>query len=217
MKNLHLIMSVSLALILTVVNANAADLSTEHLPKNGVCAVIGDGKLKPWMIDLAKTGNVVIHYIAPNEAAVQLIGKAADQAGVGGKLLVESIPLKPLPYRDNLLNGLVIERSGDFDRDAALKAIAPGGKLCALTDGAWKITTRKRPEGMDTWTHNYRNAGGNSGASTDKFVKFPLGLKWNDDLPFNLRTNQENSNAWTNTRAIAVVDGRIYYVTNAGA
>lgn len=219
MKKLPLfasVVSVLLTLLLSLLPVTANDLAVEHLPKNGICAVVGDGQLKPWMIDLAKTGNVVVHYIAPDEAAVQRIGKAADQAGVGGKLLVESIPVEPFPYRENLLNGLVIERTGDFNRDVALKSIAPGGKLCALDakDGTWKITTRKRPQGMDIWTHNYRNAGGNSGASTDQLVKFPLGLKWNDDLPFNLRTNQENSNAWTNTRAIAVVDGRIYYVTN---
>ncbi|MFK5924836.1 MAG: PQQ-binding-like beta-propeller repeat protein [Verrucomicrobiota bacterium] len=214
MKNSLIFAAAWLLLLLSAEKSRAADLSLDHLPKNGICAVIGDGQLKPWMIDLAKTGDVVIHYIAPDEAAVQVIAKAADEAGVGGKLLVEAIGIKPFPYRENLLNGLVMERSGDFNRDAALKAVAPGGKLCALTDGKWKITTRKRPQGMDIWTHNYRNAGGNSGASTDELVKFPLGLKWNDDLPFNLKTNQENSHAWTNTRAIAVVDGRIYYVTN---
>jgi outer membrane protein assembly factor BamB len=184
------------------------------LPKNGVCGVIGAGKLEPWMIDLAKTGDVVVHCLVPDENAVQQLGKAADQAGVGGKLTFEAIPATPLPYRENLLNGLVIDRPGDFDREAALRAVAPGGKLVILENGAWKSTSRERPNGMDQWTHVYRDAGGNSGVSTDQFVKFPLGLRWNDDLPFNLRTNQEHSNAWTNTRAIAVVDGRIYYVTN---
>ena len=214
MKNIHVITLGLLALNLFLTQLNAADIPSGHLPKNGICGVISNGILEPWMIDLAKTGNVVVHCIAPDDEAVQRIGKAADEAGIGGKLLVEAIPVHPLPYRDNLLNGLVIQRTGNIDLEAALKAVAPNGKLCVLIEGSWKITVRKRPDGMDIWTHNYRNAGGNSGASTDQFIKFPLGLRWNDGLPFNLRTNQENSNAWTNTRAIAVVDGRIYYVTN---
>ena len=67
---------------------------------------------------------------------------------------------------------------------------------------------------MDEWTHSYRDAGGNSGVSTDKFVKFPLGIRWHDDLPFNLSTSMQSSNSWTNTRAMAIVDGRVYYITN---
>ncbi len=201
-----------LALTLTLATASPPN---EHLPKNGVCGVISNGEIAPWMLDLAKTGDVVVHCIAPDEESAQAIAKAADEAGLGGKLLAESIPATPLPYRDNLLNALVIQRTADFDREAALQTVAPGGKLLVRDEnGAWSATTRERPQGMDIWTHQYRDAGGNSGVSTDQFVEFPLGLRWNDDLPFNLKTNQEASLAWTNTRAIAVVDGRIYYVTN---
>ena len=185
-----------------------------ELPKNGVFGVVSTGAPEAWMLDLAATGNVVVHCLVPDEEAVQRIGKAADKAGVGGKLIVESIPVQPLPYRENLLNCLLIERTEGIDLEAALKCVAPGGKLCVLEGKDWKVTGKQRPDGMDEWTHVYRDAGGNSGVSTDRLVGFPLGLRWNDDLPFNLRTNQENSNAWTNTRAIAVVDGRIYYVTN---
>lgn len=202
------------AVILSCAPLSAAELSSDHLPTNGVCGVISDGSVKTWMIDLAKSGDVVVHCIAPDEGAVQRIAKAADEAGVGGKLIVETIPASPIPYRDNLLNTLVIERSDDFDSAAALKVVAPGGKLCVLDGEDWKITNRERPNGMDQWTHQYRDAGGNSGVSTDEIVEFPLGLRWHDDLPFNLRTDKEHSLGWTNTRAIAVVDGRIYYVTN---
>jgi outer membrane protein assembly factor BamB len=203
-----------LALTLSVTPAESSNLPPEHQPKHGICGVISDGEVSTWMIDLAKTGEVVVHCIAPDENAADKIARAADKAGVGGKLLVESIPVKPLPYRDYLLNCLVVEKSEGLDFAAALKTVAPGGKLCRLEGGQWKVTVRKRPEGMDEWTHNYRDAGGNSGVSTDKFVKFPLGLRWNDDLPFNLSTSLQSSNSWTNTRAIAVVDGRVYYITN---
>lgn len=198
-------------------SAAAADLPVYQLPANGVIGVVGDGEIKPWMIGFAKSGDIVVHVIAPDHESMQKIAKAADEAGVGGKLLVEAIPASPLPYRDNLLNALVIEVEG-FDVEGAIEMVAPGGRMLARTEIAgrslWKISQRVRPEGMDVWTHQYRDAGGNSGVSTDQFVEFPLGLRWNDDLPFNLRTNTEWSQGWTNTRAISIVDGRIYYVTS---
>lgn len=193
----------------------AAEPPAEHLPANGICGVITEAKAKTRMVDLAKSGKVVVHVLAPSEKSADEIAKAADKAGVGGKLLVESIPASPIPWRPNLLNGLVIENPEGIDLDQALAAVAPGGKLCVLKDGQWEITVRERPDGMDIWTHNYRDAGGNSGVSEDTLVGFPLGLRWNDDLPFNLSTSSESSNQWSNTRAIATVNGRIFYVTNA--
>ncbi|MDA0842118.1 MAG: hypothetical protein O3B01_32330 [Planctomycetota bacterium] len=201
-----------LALALSATPAESSNLPTEHQPRHGICGVISDGEVSPWMLDLARTGEVVVHCIAPDENSADKIAWAADKAGVGGKLLVESIPVKPLPYRDYLLNCLVVEKSEGLDLAAALKTVAPGGKLYRLEGGQWNVTVQQRPEGMDEWTHNYRDAGGNSGVSTDKLVKFPLGLRWNDDLPFNLSTSLHSSNSWTNTRAIAVVDGRVYYI-----
>ena len=70
-------------------SATAAELPAEHQVANGICGVIGDGKVSPWMVDLAKSGNVVVHVIAPSEKSADEIAKAADKAGVGGKLLVE--------------------------------------------------------------------------------------------------------------------------------
>jgi hypothetical protein len=104
----YIILSLS-ALALSVTSAESSKLPPEHQPKHGICGVISDGEVSPWMIDLAKTGEVVVHCIAPDENAADKIARAADKAGVGGKLLVESIPVKPLPYRDYLLNCLVVE------------------------------------------------------------------------------------------------------------
>lgn len=214
-KHLFRISAACLCFLLS--RSNAADFSAppaEHLPKAGLCGIIGDGGFSPWVKDLVKGGNVVVHCIAPDDAAAEAMARTVGAAGLGGKIVVESIPVTPIPWRVDLLNCLVIEKPDGVDLKRALESVAPGGALCVFQDGEWNVTTRERPKGMDEWTHNYRNPGGNSGVSDDQLVGFPLGLRWHDDLPFNLSTSTENSNAWTNTRALAVVDGRVYYVTN---
>ena len=123
-----------------------------------------------------------------------------------------------MPYRDNLLNALVVEdwaraKKRGLTKTQALRVVAPGGVLCLATRKGWQVVTKPRPAGMDEWTHNYRNAGGNCGTSDDTVVAWPFGVRWNEDLPFNISNRAMSSHQWTNTRGLAVADGRVYYVT----
>ena len=179
----------------------------------GVIAAEGKAELP---LAIAKNKKLVVHCITAESA--DAIRNAADKAGLGGLVIAESLPVVALPYRDNLLNALVVEdwavaQKQGLTQTEALRVVAPGGTLCLGSGKGWELITKKRPAGMDEWTHNYRDAGGNSAMSEDKLVTWPFGVRWHEDLPFNISNRKMSSHQWTNTRGLNIADGRIYYLT----
>jgi outer membrane protein assembly factor BamB len=199
---------------------SASRIPAELEGLRGVCGVVSTSGRADLPLEIAKQGGLVVHCITI-DGSEKILG-AAEKAGLGGIVSAEQLSIKTLPYRDDLLNALVVEdyaaavKQGLSDAEA-LRVVSPGGYFCRKIKGRWEVTIKERPAGMDEWTHNYRDAGGNCGVSKDSIIKLPLGVRWNDDLPFNLSSRMESSNAWTNTRGLAVADGRVYYVTNCAS
>lgn len=67
---------------------------------------------------------------------------------------------------------------------------------------------------MDDWTHPYHGPGGGL-ASKDKIIKFPLGLRWHDGVPYNLMIRMHNANRWTTTRAMVVSGDRCFSLSSS--
>ena len=197
--------------------ADAGLLPVRMRPERGLCAVICGKDASKLPLKLAKSGKVLVHCITPDNATAERMNQEAGAAGLSGTVSAEMLSLNPLPYRDHLLNALIIE---DFDHASAagltmadvMRAVAPQGLLCFNRGGRWQSTTRERPAEMDDWPQTFRNAGGNR-VSDDRLLKFPVGLRWHDGLPFNLRIGIHNANAWTSTRAMVISGGRLFTVS----
>ena len=206
--------------ILSLGIAGAADagilwwkLPQDKYPEHGLCAVISSN---PSSLPerLAGSRNVVVHCIVPDADAVERLNARVAAAGLGGLVTVEALPLARLPYRDNMLNELIVEdlkaaTAAGLTPAEMARVIAPGGRLCVREGFGWKVSVRIRPSEMDEWTHPYHGPDG-GWVSNDKVVAFPLGLRWHDGLPFNLSIGINNANAWTTTRGMAVSGGRCF-------
>ena len=211
-------------LFLTQTHAGAG-MAKPILKTNGdrpiICAVVGceNSKARRLICDLAASGNVHVHAIALNEPSLVRARKAIGAAGLSGLASVEKLPVNPLPYRDHMVNLLLVPdlkaaRKAGFSFAEAHRAVAPGGRLCIRKFGTWQVQVMPWPEGMGEWTHPYHGPEGNM-VSEDKLVKFPLGFRWNGGLPMNLHHPKLPANVWSSTRGIAVAKGRVFTLTMA--
>ncbi len=186
----------------------------------GLCAAIitGDGPSAAMPAELALKGRMLVHAIAVNDAALAAAKKAISDAKAEGLVTVEKLSLKPLPFRDNLVNILVVDDAAKaaeagFTKEEAMRVIAPMGKLCVMENGRWNVTARPLPPEMDEWTHEAHGPDGGY-VSNDKVFHFPIGYRWNAGIPMNLLDPKRYFNGWTNTRAVALSGGRCFTLSS---
>lgn len=166
-------------------------------------------------ITLAESGNSVVHVIAGSWDEVKAIQQQISQAGLKGLVSVEKLSLKSLPYRDYLVNTLIImdqvkAQAAGLTIEEARSKVAPYGKLVICDNGKIsKVENIPVPKGMDVWTHRYYKANGTA-HSQDTFFKTTLGYKWNAGLPLNYANPKRRGNRYAQTRAVLVDDGRIF-------
>lgn len=200
--------------------AELAGLSAEVVKlcgrDQGLFAVVGVGDADAVKLTcgLAGTGRILVHGIALTDASLTEARSAIRAAGVAGFASVEKLALSPIPYRDNVVNVMVVPdlaaaQATGFSQAEALKAVAPLGKLCVRTGGTWTVTEREMPTGMDEWTHNIHGPDGNR-VSNDTVVGFPVGYRWHAGLPFNINNRKRQGNRYSSTRGMAISGGRCF-------
>ncbi|MBM4050240.1 MAG: hypothetical protein FJ279_34525, partial [Planctomycetes bacterium] len=184
----------------------------------GLCAVVGcgDAKAPALAAELAASGKWLVHGIALDDAALDRAARAISAAGADGLATVEKLPLRSLPYRDNLINLLVVvnPEAAGLSPQEALRVVAPDGKLCILKDGKWDVTAKPMPKEMDEWTHEAHGPDGNC-VSKDTMVHFPVGFRWHAGLPMNLANPKRTANAWSSIRGVAVAGGRVFTLSDS--
>ena len=183
---------------------------------HGLCAIVGAGTAESMELatDLAATGRMIVHVIALDEPSAVQLGDAMQKQGLDGIVTVERLGVQPLPYRDDLVNLLIIPdgaqaKAAGLARAEALRVVAPFGSLCIRNAGEWQVTRKPVSPGMDEWTHNVHGPDGNR-MSADTVVSFPLGYRWHAGLPFNISNRERTENRYASTRGLAVTGGRCF-------
>jgi outer membrane protein assembly factor BamB len=189
--------------------------------KDGLCVVIGCGGAaqRGLAADLPRSGRLLVHGIALDDASLQAARRAIANAGVEGLATVERLPVSPLPYRDNLANLIVVAdpraaSAAGYTHQEAMRVLAPGGTLCVADDGKWLTSVKPMPADMDEWTHPSHGPDGNR-VSADKVVRFPVGFRWHAGLPMNLYNPRQSGNVWATTRGLAVTGGRCFALSTS--
>ena len=214
------IVLISLACLITQ-SARAASDAQKVIDSYGrqsglfVVVACGDASAASMATDLGKNGNSLVHVIASDKAEVVSLNKAIAAAGVKGCVTVEQLGVKKLPYRDYMVNVMVVmdsakAASSGFTAKEAKRCMAPYGRLITCTGG--KISNVEKielPGAMDIWTHQYHAADGVP-ASTDRVFDLPVGFKWNAGLPMNFDNPKRSANRYSSTRALLINDGRCF-------
>ncbi|MFH1265183.1 MAG: PQQ-binding-like beta-propeller repeat protein, partial [Planctomycetota bacterium] len=134
----------------------------------------GGGKLTA---ALGAGDGYVVHGL---DADVENVGQArrhVQSLGLYGKVSVDQLEGKRLPYVDNLVNLVVAESPVDVATDELLRVLAPEGVAYVKKDGQWMKTVKPRPAEIDEWTHFLHDASNNA-VSEDSVVGPPRQLQW---------------------------------------
>ena len=225
-KSRFFLMSLACLAILAIGPLFAAKTAEDILKaiegKDSLIVVVGSGDAATAEVaaGLGKSGNSLVHVIAGGAEEMARINKAIADAGVKGCVSTEELGLKVLPYRDFMLNSLVImdlskAEAAGFNMKEALRCGVPEGKIVVCKEGKVMKTEDTPPSSeMDVWTHRYHDAGGIP-TSNDKVFDLPVGFKWNGGLPMNFDNPQRSANRYSSTRAMVVDDDRCFSFSTA--
>lgn len=199
-----------------------ADSNSDQILKSfgrttGLFVVIGSGdKNAPAMAAaLGENGDSLVHAIACDTKELGDFNKEIASKGVQGCVSAEQMGLAVLPYRDNMVNVIVIMDQKKAE-DAGMKmsevrrCLAPWGRLVTCEKGkVQNIEEIPMPAEMDIWTHRYHAADGIP-QSTDKVFDLPVGYRWNGGLPMFFDNPKRSANRYSSTRALVVDDARCF-------
>ena len=170
--------------------------------------------------ELGRSGNSVVHAIAGSPQERETFNQAIVTAEVQGCVSVEELELTALPYRDYMINTMIImdlqrAQADGFTLAEARRCMAPHGKLVSCKAGKIdQVEIIPLPAGMDVWTHRYYRADGIA-ASHDSVFDLPVGFKWSAGLPMNFSNPKRAGNRYSSTRAMVVDDGRCFTFSTA--
>lgn len=190
--------------------------------KSGLVVVVGAGDAAAPAVaaDLGKNGNWLVHAIAGSAEELAQFNEAIATSEVKGCVSAEVLGLATLPYRDYLVDILVImdlaqAKAAGLKMEEAKRCVVPQGRIVICSGGkVAKIEQTPPCPDMDVWTHHYYDASGIPD-SKDKVFDLPVGFKWNAGLPMNFDNPLRSANRYSSTRALVVVDGRCFTFSTA--
>jgi len=132
------------------------------------------------------------------------------ERGMYGPISVEQFVGTILPYTDNLINLIVVQKAGKISKDEMMRVVAPGGAICVRRNGKWEKISKPRPGNIDDWGHFLHDAGNNAVAN-DTEVGLPRSLQW-VAAPLWLRSHETPSGI----EATVSAQGRLFYIFDEG-
>jgi hypothetical protein len=190
--------------------------------KSGLIVVVGCGDpAAPEVASrLGENGDWLVHAMARSEGELSKFNEAIARHEVKGNVSAEHLGIATLPYRDHLVNIMVImdtrkAEAAGFKMEQAYRCVVPQGRIVIFSDGKI-VKNEERPphDKMDVWTHRYYDAAGIP-SSKDKVFDLPVGFKWNAGLPMNFDNLLRAANRYSSTRAMVVDDGRCFTFSTA--
>ncbi len=144
------------------------------------------------------------------DTSAQNVAKARElisSKGLYGKVTARVFDGRTLPYRDNMVNLVVVSDPKSRVPDAEImRVLAPLG--VAYADG--KKQVKPRPRELDEWTHYHHDPQGTM-VGLDRVVGPPRGIQWVGE-PKWLR----NHDFMSSMHAMVSAGGRVFYVIDEG-
>ena len=167
----------------------------------------GDGKLTA---ALGAGPRWLVHGLDADAGDVARAREHVRSLGLYGKVSVDRLEGRRLPYVEDLVNLLVAEDLGDVPMREVLRVLAPDGVAYVRKDGAWTKTVKPRPGDIDEWTHFLHDASNNA-VARDARVGPPRRVRWVCG-PLWARSHEFRSSLC----AMVSAKGRLFYVFDEG-
>ncbi|MCP4259418.1 MAG: PQQ-binding-like beta-propeller repeat protein, partial [Planctomycetes bacterium] len=167
----------------------------------------GDGKLTA---ALGAGDSYVVHGLDINVKNVEIARKYIKSLGVYGKVSVDKLNGRRLPYTDNLVNLIIAE---DLDRDLmdeVMRVLCPKGLAYTKRGKTWEKIIKPTPKQIDEWTHYLYDASNNA-VSNDELVGPPRHLQWIGKPKF-ARAHEQLASL----SSAVTSGGRLFYIIDDG-
>jgi len=143
-------------------------------------------------------------------ANVFLARKRQLKAGNYGNIVFDRLLSKLLPYADNLVNLMVVEKAELTSEEEILRVLVPNGEAWIRQGEEYKKLVKPRPAAMDDWQHFLRSPDNNP-VSTDTLVGPPDQIQWMAPPKFARAHEQQAS------FSVAVSSGgKMFYILDDG-
>ena len=168
----------------------------------------GDGKLTA---QLRASDSYLVHGLDTDAANVEKARKSMLDKGIYGPVSVDLLEGTTLPYIDNSVNLVVVEKPSGISRQEVLRVLAPGGVAYVNRDGRWIKATKPRPDNIDEWTH-YMHDPSNNAVAHDTAIGPLRHLQW-EAAPQYSRHHEFTSSV----AAVVSTQGRIFSIIDMGS
>jgi len=212
MKKFTTIIAITTATALLAFGQN--DEARQLLDKSGITGGLvvhvgcGDGQLTG---ALAESGSsFVIHGLDFDPASVQRARKHFQSLDAAERLSAELWSRDNLPYVDNLVNLLIVDRGRSVSKEEAMRVLSPGGIVFREKGGAWKAESKPRGSGKGEWTH-YQFDATNNMVGDDPNCGLPRQFQWSGKPLWSTAHESMSS-----LNAMVTTKGRVFYIIDEG-
>lgn len=158
---------------------------------------------------LGKQGlRVLGHLLVADEAAARQARETLVESGMHGVISVGQWQAGPLPFIDNFVNLLIVERPEAVSREEILRVLVPEGTAFLGSE----VLVKPRPETLDDWPMQLHDASGNA-VSKDKALQPPLQhMQWVGGPRWSRHHDKMSS-----VSACVSGDGKVFYIIDEGS
>ena len=205
MKSLIKVILAGMFICTATFGNSARNIVKEANFKGGLIVHLGCGD-GVFTAALCVNDRCLVHGLDADSDSVAKARKHIQGLGLYGRVSVDRLEGRDLPYADNLVNLLVVEEPGQVSMKECLRVLAPNGTVIVKSGSRWQKTVKARPDTIDEWTHHLHDAGGNAVAN-DVVAGPPAHLQWTSG-PIWAR-----SHGWTpSVSAMVSSGGRLFYI-----
>jgi outer membrane protein assembly factor BamB len=168
----------------------------------------GDGKLTAV---LCPNDRYMVHGLDTNPANVKRAREHIQSRDLYGRVSVDRLRGRRLPYIDNLVNLIVAEDLGKISRSEVMRVLCPNGFVYIRDGDSWTKTVKVRPDEIDEWTH-YLHDSTNNAVAHDTVVGPPRHMQWVGSPRWSRHHDRTAS-----MTAMVSANGRIFYIFDEGS
>jgi len=163
----------------------------------------GDGKLTA---ALRANESYLVQGLDTEQRNLEKAREYIHSLNLYGKVSVDRLKGRRLPYIDNLVNLVVSENPGAVPESEIMRILCPDGVAYIQKGSRWIKKVKQRPKELDDWTH-YLHDASNNAVSHDTVIAPPSRMQWIGSPRYARHHDRMSS-----VSAAVTTDGRVFYI-----
>jgi outer membrane protein assembly factor BamB len=163
----------------------------------------GDGKLTA---ALRANDSYLVQGLDTKKQNVEKAREYIHTLNLYGRVSIDQLKGRRLPYINNLVNLVVSESLGAAAESEVMRILCPNGVAYIKRGGRWIKKVKSRPKELDDWTH-YLHDASNNAVSHDTVVAPPSRMQWIGSPRYARHHDRMSS-----VSAAVTSGGRVFYI-----